>query len=214
MNWVNQIITAVEAGGKVAWSLFFSCASALALQHYFPDSFIGLPEWVFPTIRIVAIFALVLSVASVLPPLLKIISAVGRLISAPIKARSVRKRLIHLHIFEVAILCQALAQQDRTIWAKPDLSTIISLQDSGLIRSFWCGVAKGDGTRSFEIPKEVWRVLLSMEEFRISDPARLLAVFSRDQGHSEARILAALPQAHPSVRSHMASNALSRQNKA
>ncbi|MDU9006868.1 hypothetical protein [Sedimentitalea todarodis] len=205
MTWVNQIITAVESGGKVAWSVLLSCATALALEYFYPDLFIGLPDWVFPTIRIVAIFAFVLSVASISPPIINAIKAIGRYIIAPIKTRSTRKKLLHLHIFEVAILSKALAQSDRTIWAKPDLSTIISLQDSGLIRHFWCGAIPGDGTTSFEVPKEVWRVLLSMEEFRVSDPARLLVVLTPNNGQTEAAIIAALPQAHPAVSSRLRS---------
>lgn len=200
MSWVNQIISAVEAGGKVAWSVSFSCAAALALEHFSPDLFVGLPEWVFPTIRIVAIFSLVLSIAAILPPIINKASTLWRSVNAPIKRRSIRKKLLGLHTFEVLILCKAIAQKDRTIWLNPDLAQAISLQDKGLIQSFWCGAISGDGTTSFEVPKEVWRILLSMKEFGDFSHEGLLLALKSGQFNTEAIILACLPQAHPAVR--------------
>lgn len=200
MSWVNQIISAVEARGKVAWSVFVSCAVALALEHFFPDLFVGQPEWVFPTITIVAIFSLVLSVAAIIPPIVNKARALWQLVYAPIKRRSTRRKLLSLHITEVAILCRAIAQGDRTIWIKPDLAQTISLQDKGLIRSIWCGAFPGDGNTSFEVTKEVWRLLLTMEEFGDFSHEGLLLALKPGQFNTDAIILACLPQAHPAVR--------------
>ena len=207
MTWVNQIVAAVEAGGKVAWSVFLSCAAALVIENFFPDLFLGLPTWVFPTIRIIAIFSLVLSVAAILPPIINYASALWQVVYAPIKRRSIRKKLLGLHVTEVAILSKAIAEADRTIWIKPDLAQTISLQDNGLIRSFWCGAIPGDGTTSFEVPKEVWRVLLSMEEFGNFSHERLLLALKQGQFNTEESILACLPQAHPAVRANMEQHA-------
>ena len=198
MTWVNQIITAVEARGKVAWLVLFSCASALTLEHFFPDSLKGLPDWALPTIRIVGVFAFVLSFAAITPPATNFVKKLLQRISAPIKRRSIRRKLQCIQITEVMILSRALAQYDRIIWAKPDLGAIISLLDSGLIKHFWCGVARGDGMSSFEVPSDVWRILLSMEEFKMADPSKLVAAISSGQGNEAIR--AALPQAHPAVR--------------
>ena len=200
MSWVNQIISAVESGGKVAWSVFLSCAGALAFEQFFPDLFVGLPEWAFPTIRIVAIFSLVLSVAAILPPVISKLRALWKNICAPIKRRSTRRKLLNLHIHEVLILCKAIAQKDRIIRLKPDMAEAIRLQDKGLIRSFWCGAIPGDGTTSFEVPMEVWRVLLSMEEFIDFSHEGLLTSLHSVQFNTEEIILACLPQAHPAVR--------------
>ena len=209
MSWVNQIISAVEAGGKVAWSVFLSCAAALVLEHFFPDLFAGLPEWAFPIIRIVAIFSLVLSITAIFPPIVSKASALWQIAYAPLKRQSTRRKLLHLHIAEVAILCRAIAQGDRTIWIKPDLAQTISLQDKGLIRHFWCGAIPGDGTTSFEIPKDVWRVLLSMEEFGDFIHEGLLLALKPGQFNTEAIILACLPQAHPAVRAKTEQHAAS-----
>lgn len=197
MSWINQIILAVEARGKVVWSVFLSCATALALEYFFPNLFAGLPESIFPTIRIVAIFSFVLSIAAILPPLVGKARAFWRIVCAPIKRRLIRQRLLQLEIIEVVILCRAIAQGDRTIWIKPDLAHTISLQDKGLIKGFWCGM---DGTSSFEIPKDVWRVLLSMEEFDDFSREGLLGALMPGQFNTTEIILACLPQAHPAVR--------------
>lgn len=75
----------------------------------------------------------------------------------------------------------------------------ISLQDKGLIRSFWSGMISGDGTTSFEVPMEVWRALLSMKEFGDFNHQRLLLALETGQLNSEGKILECLPQAHPAV---------------
>ena len=61
-------------------------------------------------------------------------------------------------------------------------------------------VLQNDGTTSFEIPKEVWRVLLAMEEFGDFSHEGLLLALKPGDFHTEAMILACLPQTHPAVR--------------
>jgi len=209
MTWANQIISAIEAGGKVSWSVLLSCSVVLALQYFFPESFVGLPEFVFPTIRIVTVFALILSISSLLPPLINRSRSLWQFVYAPLKRRSTQRKILSLHIGEVIILSKAIAQSDRVIWLKPDLPQTIDLLDSGLIRRFWCGVFPGDGTTSFEIPKDVWRVIHAMEEFRIFDPARLMYILTNSDSQTEDSIVSALPQAHPAVRSWVQSETLS-----
>ena len=199
MNWVNQIISAVEAGGKVVGPVFLSCAAALALEQFFPDSFLGLPEWVFPTIRIVAIFSLVLSITAILPTTISWASAFWKNVHAPIRRRCTQRKLLGLEIFEVIILCKAIAEQDRTILVKPDMAAVISLQDKGLISFFRSGALRGDDFSHYQVPMEVWRVLLLMEEFSDFEHQILLSALEKEPKEA-ALILASLPQAHPAVR--------------
>jgi len=199
VSWVNQIISLVEAGGKVAWLAFVSCAVALASEYLFPELFTGLPEWAFPIIRIVAIVSLVLSIAAIFPLMTSKVSALWQCIYAPIQRRITQKKLLRLELVEVLILCKAIAQIDRTVLLKPDLAAVISLQDKGLIRFFSSGVIWGDGCSSFEVPKEVWRVLLSMGEFGGLNAEGLLRALESGS-INDAPLLECLPQAHPAVR--------------
>lgn len=203
MTWVNQIILAVEAGGKVAWSVLLSCAAALILEHFFPDLFVGLPEWIFPVIRLVAIFSLVLSIASILPKLLDGLISISKFIYSPINRFLIRNRLLEINISEVVILCKAIAEGSRTIWIKPDLPEAINLVDKGIIKNYWVGVVRGDGTDSFTIPIEVWRIMIAMEEFSDFSRDGLLLALSSGQFNEVKIILACLPQAHPAVRAQV-----------
>ena len=60
-------------------------------------------------------------------------------------------------------------------------------------------MVRGDGFSSFEVPKEVWRVLLSMEEFGDLNAERLLRALESGS-INDAPLLECLPQAHPAVR--------------
>lgn len=200
MNIVDQVISAVEASAKVAWSVFFACLAAIAVEFYQPRFFDGLPEWILPTIHIVALFTLVLSFASIIWPTIGHIKSFWNYLLRPQRTKSTRMELLNISVTELAILSKALAQGDRTVWLKPDLAQAINLQDKGLIQIFWTGFIPSDGTSSFEVPKDVWRVMLSMDEFRNFDPSNLIRVLTPNQGATEAMILAALPQGHPAVR--------------
>lgn len=198
MNWVNQIISAVEAGGKAPWVVFISCAILLILEQFSPDLFVGIPEWSFPIIRIVAIFSLVLSIANLIRPIKQRTISWWQNFCAPIKRRSIRTRLLNIDIWEVLILCRAIAQQDRTIMLKPDLAQAINLLDLGIIEQGYFGVISGDGTINFNVPMEVWRIMLSMNEFTDFNYRVLLRAI--DGGiEDEALILQCLPQSHPAV---------------
>lgn len=199
MTVVSQIISAVEASAKVAWSVFLSCLAALTLEHFLPELFAGLPIWVFPAIRIVAIFTFVLAIASIIPSITSGSKAILDFIYAPIWRRSITRKLLRLDINEVAILCWAIAKADRVIRIKPDLYLTISLLDKRLIRQFTSYVVFGDGTDSFEVPSEVWRILLSMEEFRLNNPRALLRIFEEQPNDPEEQLLDCLPKLHPAV---------------
>jgi len=199
VNYVEQAIIAVEASAKVIWPVFFACLAVIGFEFYFSELFVGLPMWVMPIIRIVSIFTLVLCVASMAGTVLGYCKKLWTYIIRPFKKRSAQKTLLELGIAEVFVISTALAKGERTVRIKPDLPTALTLQDKGLIKPYWSGVVTGDGLSSFEVPQDVWRVILSMEEFRMSNPSAL--VNAQNQGANEATIKAALPQGHPSVRS-------------
>ena len=182
--------------------MFAACFAVLVVEHYLPESFIGLPAWVLPIIRLVAIFALVLSIASALGTAFKNLKKVGGVLFAPFKKKAIRKKLLDLHCHEVIVLCLALSEGCRTILIKPDLAPVLSLQDKGLIQRFWSGVVSGDGTSSFDVPEDVWRILISMEEFAMPNaPAFKKAV---RHGTGDEQILSTLPPKHPAVCSQLA----------
>lgn len=200
MSLVNQIISAVEAGGKVAWRVFLSCAVALAFEHFLPELFVGLPEWAFPTIRIAAIFSLVLSIAAIFPTIINKAIALWQKTYAPIKRRSTRRKLLDLNGYEVLVLCSAIARQNREILLNGDMAPAISLQDKGLIRRLGGRSVCRDGKSCFEVSLEVWRVLLLMEEFKIVSHKEFLDALDKLGSGDTEPILACLPQAHPAVR--------------
>lgn len=81
---------------------------------------------------------------------------------------------------------------------KPDLAQAINLLDLGIIEQGYFGVISGDGTINFNVPMEVWRIMLSMNEFTDFNYRVLLRAI--DGGiEDEALILQCLPQSHPAV---------------
>lgn len=199
LNIVGQFISAVEAGAKVFWSVFLACAVVLGIEYYFPDFLEGLPSWVLPVVRFTAIVTGVLCVPSILDTLGSWLRLSSRPILSPFKVWTIRRRLRAIGVSEVAILSGALARCERSLWLNPDHPAVIKLQDQGLLSRTYLLVLTDDRASSFEIPEAVWRQLLDMREFAVSDHAQLLHALGRGTIGDEAAILAALPQAHPAV---------------
>lgn len=198
MNYVEQVIAAVEASGKVVWSVFAACVAALAAEHYFPERFEGLPDWVLPVLLLAAIFTGVLSIAAVTPPILKGIRWISKLALAPIRKRQVTKNLLALSLEELTVLSKALCEGERRIKIKPDLEATIRLQDKGLIERTPGNTTFSGGKRIFLIPPDVWRIMLELDSFRIANKVNLLRLMEREL--SPKAMLPDLPQAHPAVR--------------
>lgn len=199
MNYIEQITQAIEASTKVVWVVWLASLAAIAAHYSFPDSFIGLPIWVMPSLRLVGIFSFVLVLGSSFRTVAAFVGKLWAYLVEPYKRRSIHSELLKLRITEVATLSLAIAESDRTIWIKPDSPRAISLRDKKLIRKRPISIITSDGTCSFEVPEDVWRIMLSLEEFRISDPARLLRVLRKDSGETEETMRSVLPQLHPSV---------------
>ncbi|MGK7652386.1 hypothetical protein ACSQ76_08225 [Roseovarius sp. B08] len=197
MNYAEQLISIVEAGGKVVGSVFLASTAVLAFEYFLPGLFVGLPAWVLPGVRVVAIVTFTLFIAALSGSALKHLTSLGKKITAPMRRETIRAKLLELHHQEVLVLCKALSEDERVLWINPDLAVTISLQDKGLIKSYFLGVGFGDGTTSFRIPMEVWRALLGMEEFRMQDKAALARALKSNS--TDAQILALLPQSHPAI---------------
>ena len=201
MNYIEQIRLAVEASGKVVWSVLLACIAVVVVELQFPDFFQGLPTWVIPFVRIVGIFFAVLALFSVVLWMTRIISRILGGLCLPLKRRGTQRKLLELSVGEVLILSMAVAKADRTVWVKPDVIEVISLQDKGLLKRYVLGVVTSDGTSSFNIPNDVWRVIHTMEEFRLDD-ANLLRL-GDIRSFTEAQFVAALPSRHPIVKTHI-----------
>ena len=77
------------------------------------------------------------------------------------------------------------------------MRAVISLQERGLIKPVFYGVAVGDGTSSFEVPLDVWKELLDSESFLVTDTDAWTRLLNGDQSHETMH--RALPRGHPAV---------------
>lgn len=195
---VAQIIAAAEASAKVVRAVFLASVIALLADHIYPGLFFDLPKWIIPTLRLSAIFTAVLSVLSFCEQSKPTVIKLLKLTIAPFTRRRMHSKLLELSLPEIAILCAAIAKVDRTMWYKPDHPTVLLLQEKNLIRPFFCGVIAGDGTSSFEIPMEVWKLLQTMNEFSEFERRGLVEAIASGE-ISKQQLLQLLPKKHPKV---------------
>lgn len=198
MNLVKEITAAVNASSKVVAAVFVACATTLIIEHFYPKEFLGLPSWVLPTIKIIAIFTLVLTSLALFGLLAKVARSTFKTVSGPIRRGQIRKRLLNLSLGELVIVSIAKANMDRTIWYKADMPEILSLKEDNIIKATYIPAFTGDGTSSFEFPEDVWKMIINLDEFTLHDFEPLLKTLSKGKvKYSELAPL--LPQAHPKV---------------
>ncbi len=201
MKWgqehVDQLRAVVNESGKFVWSVLIACFGVLIVEHYDPSYFLGLPGWILPSIRVAAIFFMVLAGFSTLIWIWNWGVRICVVLAAPMNKRQIRKRLLGLNALELVVISKAHAATERIVWAKSDLEIIISLEDKKLLARVFLMVATGDGTSSFEIPLDVWRVILRMKEFKLRDSNALLRTLS--SRFDEEQLVDLLPQMHPAI---------------
>ncbi|WP_439524978.1 hypothetical protein [Marivita sp.] len=201
MNWASQLKEIIDFSAKAVWLVFSALVVALLVVHYWPALFVGLPNWTLPVIRLSAVLFGVLSFASVLPIAWGIAKGFFAVVAAPLRRRNTRQKLLALDFFEVVVLVKALEEQDRVLWVNADSGTIIGLEDKGLIKRRFFGVIRNDGSSSFEIPKDTWKILLASEEFQVEDRQAWQRLKNGDL--SAQSISRALPKSHPAISAAM-----------
>lgn len=199
MNYIEQVISLVNAGTKVISAIFVSSLVVIILEANFPELFFGLPIWILPTLRMVTIFTLILIFISIAGPVFGSLKQALSAAVAPLTKKQTKYVLLDLDVNELAVLCCALIEGDRIIRLKPDLATTISLKDRGIIFPVRGILTAGDRRISFEVPLSVWRVLLSMKEFEVADAKKLRNAMAQEGNREQIR--AALPHRHPAVAS-------------
>ncbi|WP_170397715.1 hypothetical protein [Ruegeria arenilitoris] len=204
MNYIEQVKAAVEAPGKAVWTVLAISGTILLVDYNWPERFVGLPKSALPLARVIFIVCGCLAFNSVFKALfllcgwtLKFLRNTLTGVAAPFRRRKIKKKLLNLELGEVVTLSVALANEDRAVNIKPDSEIAISLLDKGLISQTSFIVPNLDGTGSFNIPMEVWRVMISLVEFRLHNPRALLRALG--QFGNGRHVLRALPQAHPAV---------------
>lgn len=198
MNFVKEVTAAIESSSKVVTTVFIASAAVLTLEHFYPKEFLGLPAWVLPTIKIVAIFTMALTAVALFALMAKVMRSFLKALANPIRRKFTREILLKLSLGELAIVSKAKANMDRTIWYKADMPQIVSLREKKIIKEAYTLVITGDGTSSFEFPEDVWRLIITLEEFTLHDSEPLLRALSkRKVKYSELASL--LPQTHPTV---------------
>lgn len=196
MNYVEQLKLVVEASSKVIWAVFAASIIVLAVEKFWPDQFVGLPVWAMPMIRLAAIFFGVLALFSFLKFLAQSAKLATSSFIKSIRRPLIKERLLLLDIGELIPLCLALGDSDRSIWLKPDIQSVISLKEKGLLIRLPVIVVAGDGKDCFQVPLDVWKLLQSMQEFRVNNRDGLKAALALGKIDE---ILKFLPHSHPAV---------------
>lgn len=199
---ISHIIRLTEASGKVIWPIGIALLAALVSEQTWPELFVGLPIWAIPTLRLFSILFGVLCIFSFFNHLYtavrKIVFRATHSLFKERKRQKIRKRLLSASRFEVIVLSVALAKMNRSIRQNPDLHTIITLEESGIIEKSMTFYLFGDNLEDYKIPDLVWRELTTMNEFSLINPSGLLEQMSSNPEDQE-RLLLFLPQMHPAV---------------
>jgi hypothetical protein len=166
------------------------------LHYYFPESFEGLPLWVIPIFRIITIFTFVISFIEAAGFVIMTLMGLIKACAPPIRKRKIRKTLLKAGFYEVLILTKALVKIDKTFTMNPNLEVTLKMQDQGLIEVMTIAFSN-DLEKRFKVKDDVWKIMLTMEEFKVSNRKKFKSVM-RSNSNSEL-ILSVLPQLHPAV---------------
>ena len=197
LNLVEQLKAAVEVSQRVVWAVLIASITVLVVEFYYPDLFVGLPAWCLPSIRLMVVFSAVTACLPIAVWLGHKSQYLGRWFWAPIRRNKLRYELLSVDLNELYFLCRALVEGDRVTWLKADIPPTLGLLDKGLIEEYSIPVVVGDGTSSYRVPMEVWRLMIDMGEFRFSDHDQSRSVLPH--GGNEHQVVLALPQGHPAV---------------
>lgn len=172
MDIVGQLLAALTLSTRAAFTVFCACMVALASDHYHGELFEGLPAWVTPAIRLVAIFSFFLwFIPVVLLIMTKVASATKQGVAhlvLPVQQARIRKTVLGLPINAKYLLLFALSQQSQDIYAPRSAAITLRMLDLKLLeRRPW-----GDPD-DFRIPDLVWRTLLTIDGFAPVDSAAM-----------------------------------------
>ncbi|WP_152474014.1 hypothetical protein [Roseovarius sp. THAF9] len=162
MNWVDQIMKMAGATGRVAFTIFLACTIVVTAEHYAPEHFAGLPEFVLPALKVLAIFTGVASLVSGSIAVVRLLKRAWPFVAGPFRIAKIRKELRTLPEEEMKILRAVQSTNDRHFRLQEDRKEIISLREKGLIKTRLAFRMDG-GYRRFEIPLDVWRILQETE---------------------------------------------------
>lgn len=194
---LESIVTAPRA---ISFRVFCVALGLTIFDYFYPDIFIGLPDWLISTVYAVVVASGTLWLLSILSDVLTGSSNFWKYVTGPFRRWLLRRRLRGLDLHEVFVVSISLARANRVVEIKEDSRTCMSLLEKGVIASsgLW---GFTNGYNGFEIPMCVWRQLQNMEEFALEDPAGLerAYAYSSDVGCHEREFLRLLPAEHRSV---------------
>ena len=209
VNTLNQFIQFLKSEVRLFWVIFIACTAVLGLDYYFAELLSGLPVWALPMILIMWIFFGVWAICVI------IISAYTHIIawSGPFfRRKKIRDELLKLKPQELIYLCVQLAKCEREIiGTNPDYPIYVTLVDKGLLKHKKRISKYYELINIHEIPLDVWRFMLIMDEFSMVDGEKLLHIrgkladtsknFKDEHDKLSRQLLDLLPQKHPAVMS-------------
>lgn len=201
MNIVEQLIGAVQAGGRVAGTICLASAAVLVCNYYDPQWFGGVPVWVLPAIRILAIFSLVVWLVPASLWLTQSFRRVSQAVMKWVWRRNLEQMLKEIDINELVVLSLSVARTKRELNLNADDPVVMTMVSKKLLEMV--GFSYSDGTHVYRVPEDVWNTMHSMKEFVMEDGASFARYWDEagrwGNGPNLSRIQPWLPQTHKAV---------------